>query len=91
MKRVAIILLLTLLSVACAASSQAQNKHGVPYGHQSQKQAQKAAEKQRKQYEKAARKQLKKAEKYQKKQQKAVDREAHNPTKVDHHSVSGSH
>ena len=91
MKRSAIFILLAVLTVAWSMPGEAQNKGVARYGHQSQKEAQKAADKQRKENEQAARKQQKRLEKYEKKQRKAAKKAADTSTKnVSHHSPGGS-
>lgn len=77
MKRIAVFILLTVLSVAWSMPVEAQNKRVAGYGHQSQKAAQKAAEKQRKEYEKAARKRQETLKKYEKKQRRAAKNANH--------------
>jgi transposase len=91
MKRIAVFVLLAILNLTCSMPGVARNKGIVRYGHQSQKEAQKDAEKQRKEYEKAVRKQQKTLEKYEKKQRRAAQKVASNATKtISHHSRSGS-
>lgn len=91
MKCLAILILLAVLNVAWSMPGEAHSKGTVGYGHQSQKSAQRAAEKQRKEYEKAARKQQKRLERYERKQRRAANKAAHNATKnVSHHSRSRS-
>lgn len=88
MKRIPVFILMAVLSMGSSRLVEAQTK-GVPYGHQSAKQAQKAAEKQQKQYQKAARKQQKQIEKYQTKQQKDANKAARKANKsARHHSGS---
>jgi uncharacterized protein HemX len=81
MKHLAAFILLAVLAVAWAMPVEAQGKGVAGYGHQSQKAAQNAAEKEQKAYEKAARTQQKRLEKYHKKQQKAAKNAARNATK----------
>ena len=91
MKQIAVFILLAALNVGWSMPSEAQSKRVTGYGHQSQRAAQKAAEKQQKEYEKAARKQQKRLEKYEKKQRRAATKAARNATKnVSHRSHSGS-
>jgi len=91
MKRVAVLILLAVLSVTWSTPGKTQSKGVAGYGHQSQKAAQKAAEKQQKEYEKAARKQQKRLEQYEKKQRRAAKKAAHNATKDrSHYSRSNS-
>ena len=77
MRRMAVFILLTVLSVAWSMPAEAQSKRVARYGHQSQKAAQKAAEKQQKENEKAARKQQKTIKKYEKKQRRAAKNANH--------------
>jgi len=87
MKRMAVFILLAVLNVTGSLPVDAQTKGVTPYGHQSAKEAQKAAEKQQKQFEKAARKQQRNLEKYQAQQQKAARKANRQATKnAAHHS-----
>jgi hypothetical protein len=91
MKRIAVFVLVAILNLTCSMPGEAQNQGVAPYGHQSQKKAQKEAEKQQKGYEKAARKQQKTLAKYERKQRRAAKKVASNATKtISHHSRSGS-
>jgi hypothetical protein len=87
MKRIAVFTLLAVLHVTGSMPVAAQTKGAVPYGHQTAKQAEKAAEKQQKQFEKAARKQQRNLQKYDAKQRKAAKKANKHATKnTTHHS-----
>lgn len=87
MMRFAVFILLAALNVTGSMPVAAQTKGAVPYGHQTARQAEKAAEKQQKQFEKAARKQQRNLQKYEAKQRKAARKANRHATKnTAHHS-----
>ncbi len=90
MKRSAIFILLAVLGVAWSMPGEAHNKDVARYGHQSQKEAQKAADKQRKEFERTVKKQQKRLGKYEKKQRRVAKKAADSASKnVSHHFSSG--